>query len=92
MLTVENLGAYLDSPVPEDVLVVHVPGWNTRTTKDLLEGMGDVPLIHFGDLDPNGIAIVSHLRRWRPEVRWFVPGFWEEYSDEKGLETTVAAH
>lgn len=85
VLTIENLGAYLDSPTPEDVLVVHVPGWNTRTTKDLLEGIGDVPLVHFGDLDPNGIAIVSHLRRWRPDVRWFVPDFWEEYSDEKGL-------
>jgi hypothetical protein len=85
VLTVENLGAYQDALVSDDVLVVHVPGWNTRTTRDLLKGLDEVPVVHFGDLDPNGIAILSHLRRWRPRVRWLVPSYWEERRDDKGL-------
>jgi hypothetical protein len=85
VLTVENLGAYQDALVSDDVLVVHVPGWNTRTTRDLLQGFEEVPVVHFGDLDPNGIAILTHLRRWRPAVRWLVPSYWEETRDAKGL-------
>lgn len=85
VLTVENLGAFQDAEVPEDVLVVYVPGWNTRIARELLDGLEDVPVIHFGDIDPNGVAILAHLRRWRPDVRWLVPAFWEEYADERGL-------
>lgn len=85
VLTVENLGAYQDAVVADDVLVVHVPGWNTRTTRDLLKGLDEVPVVHFGDLDPNGIAILAHLRRWRLGVRWLVPLYWEERRDDKGL-------
>ncbi len=85
VLTVENLGAFQDLAAPDDVLVVHVPGWNTRTTKALLADLEEVPVFHFGDLDPNGVAIVDHLRKWRPGVRWLVPPFWEEYLNTKGL-------
>lgn len=85
VLTVENLGAFQDAVVPEDVLTVYVPGWNTRIARDALSGLEDTPIIHFGDLDPNGVAILQHLRRWRPDVRWLVPGFWEEYADARGL-------
>lgn len=85
VLTVENLGAFQDAKVPEDVLTVYVPGWNTRIARDALAGLEGVPIIHFGDLDPNGLAILRHLRRWRPDVRWLVPSFWEEYADERGL-------
>ena len=85
VLTVENLGAFQDAVVPQDVLTVYVPGWNTRIARDALSSFEDVPVIHFGDLDPNGLAILEHLRRWRPDVRWLVPGFWEEYADERGL-------
>ena len=45
VLTVENLGAYQDAVVSDDVLVPHVPGWNTRTTRDLLKGLDEVPVI-----------------------------------------------
>jgi Wadjet protein JetD, C-terminal len=86
VLTVENLGAFQDAVVANDILVVHVPGWNTGTTRDLLAGLQDVPVLHFGDLDPNGIAILKHLRRWRPDVRWLVPEYWVEIVDERGLE------
>ena len=78
-LLVENLGPYLDVQVPEDWMSIHVPGWNTATVKLLLDQLGSVPLVHFGDLDPKGVEIVAHLRRSYPQLRWAVPAFWKEY-------------
>src|SRR6266852_1059017 len=61
LLLVENLGPYLDLCAPEGWLVAHVPGWNTVTIRLLLEQMPAIPLVHFGDLDPNGVRIALHL-------------------------------
>ena len=79
VLLVENLGPYLDLAAPSGWLVVHVPGWNTATVRVLLDRLGDVPLVHFGDLDPNGVRIAAHLRTARPGLRWAVPDFWREH-------------
>lgn len=85
ILTVENLGAFQDVRVPDDVLTVYVPGWNTRIARDLLSGLEETPILHFGDLDPNGVAILNHLRRWRPDLGWLIPDYWKEYADDRGL-------
>lgn len=85
ILTVENLGAYQDARVADDLLVIFVPGWNTRMMRDVLAGLEDVPIVHFGDLDPNGVAILEHLRRWRAEVGWLVPEFWQAQIAARGL-------
>jgi hypothetical protein len=79
VLLVENLGPYLDLHSPDNWLVAHVPGWNTATIRLLLEQIGDIPIVHFGDLDPNGVRIAIHLRSNRPDMRWAVPGFWREF-------------
>ena len=84
-LLVENLGPYLDLQAPENWMDIHVPGWNTATVKHLLEQMNTVPLLHFGDLDPGGVEIVSHLRQGHPRLRWAVPEFWREYVHERTL-------
>lgn len=84
-LLVENLGAFCDLRAVDGWLLVHVPGWDTATVARLLERLVHVPLIHFGDLDPNGVRILRHLRARRPDLRWFVPEFWTELIDEKGL-------
>lgn len=85
VLLVENLGAFCDlGPLP-GWLLVHVAGWDTATVTQLLERLARVPLIHFGDLDPNGVRIFHHLRVMHPELRWFVPSFWEEFVETKGL-------
>jgi hypothetical protein len=42
-------------------------------------------VVHFGDLDPNGVRILLHLRGLRSDLRWFVPEFWTELVDAKGL-------
>lgn len=84
-LLVENLGPYLDLDPPEGWLVVHVPGWDTATVRLFLEQLPDVPVVHFGDLDPAGVRIVRHLRRIRPSLKWAVPRFWCEYIDKRAL-------
>ncbi len=77
-LLVENLGPYMDVAVPDDWMVVHVPGWNTVTVKPVLDQLDGTPILHFGDLDPDGVGIVNHLRASYPGLRWVVPDFWKE--------------
>ena len=84
-LLVENLGAFCDLRAVDGWLLVHVPGWDTATVARLLERLGHVPVIHFGDLDPNGVRILQHLRGLRSDIRWFVPEFWSKFVDAKGL-------
>lgn len=78
VLLVENLGAWRDMPRPGRWMLVHVPGWNTTTVRQLLGMVGGVPVVHFGDLDPNGVRIVNHLRGHVPTLRWLVPPWWAE--------------
>jgi len=84
-LLVENLGAFCDLRAIDGWLLVHVPGWDTATVSRLLERLVQVPVVHFGDLDPNGVRIHRHLRGLRSDLRWFVPEFWTELVDAKGL-------
>lgn len=85
VLLVENLGAWRDLPAPAGFLLAHVPGWDTPTVVRLLEHVAHVPVIHFGDLDPNGVRIYLHLREHRPDLRWFVPAFWADFIESHGL-------
>lgn len=86
VLTVENLGAFVDLPAPPDALVVWLPGWNSPLALTLVERLPPTPLVHFGDLDPDGAAIVAHLRqRVGAPVHWFVPDFWSDYVETHAL-------
>jgi hypothetical protein len=85
VLTVENLGPFEDMALPEGWLSIHVPGWNTATLDLVLEQLPDTPLLHFGDLDPAGVRIVRHLQRRWPQLVWFVPEFWREWIEPRGL-------
>lgn len=42
-------------------------------------------MLHFGDLDPNRVRIVRHLRELAPGLTWVVPEFWEEAVEARGL-------
>jgi Uncharacterized protein conserved in bacteria C-term(DUF2220) len=85
VLLVENLGAWRDLPALEGWLFAHVAGWDTATVVLLLDRAGGVPFIHFGDIDPNGVRVFLHLRKRYPDLRWFVPSFWRDLVDLKGL-------
>jgi hypothetical protein len=84
-LLVENLGVFCDLPALDGWLYAHVAGWDTATVARLLERLGHVPVVHFGDLDPNGLRIVQHLRALRRDLVWFVPEFWGELVESRGL-------
>lgn len=86
IVLVENLGAWRDLPAPDGFLLAHVPGWDTTTATQLLDRIPKVPAIHFGDLDPNGVRIYFHLRERRPDLLWFIPEFWGESVERRGLQ------
>lgn len=85
LLLVENKGTFVDLRAPAGWLVAHVPGWDTGCVRDLLEQLPGVPVVHFGDLDPNGVRIVRHLRALCPALRWAVPDFWAEHVPGRAL-------
>jgi len=78
VLLVENLGAWRDLPRHRRWLLAYVPGWNTTTVRQLLQVLPPTPVVHFGDLDPNGVRIYRHLREHVPGLGWLVPPFWED--------------
>jgi len=88
VLTVENLGAYIDLEPPAGWTVVWLPGWNMPLVEWLLAELQHVPAVHFGDLDPEGVQIVRHLRKVRPDTHWFIPSFWAEHSATRGQPGT----
>jgi hypothetical protein len=88
VLLVENLGAWRDLPALPGWLLAHVPGWDTCSVAHLLDRITAIPVIHFGDIDPNGVRILLHLRRRVPEVQWFLPEFWFELAPANGLRAS----
>lgn len=84
-LLIENLGPFCDLPILDGWLFAHVPGWNTTAITQLLKRLEQLPTFHFGDLDPNGLRIFQHLHAQHPTLCWFVPTFWEEYIETRGL-------
>lgn len=85
VMTVENLGPFVDMPKPEQFLLIHQPGWNTPLSLQFLQALGPEPSwYHFGDLDPEGLAIYQHLNREGRRVHLFVPSFWDEYQEAFG--------
>jgi hypothetical protein len=88
ILLVENLGAWRDLSPPPGWLLAHVPGWDTATVGHLLDRLSGIPVMHFGDIDPNGVRIMLHLRRRAPNLKWFLPEFWFQIADVCGLRAT----
>lgn len=76
VLLVENVGPYIDILPPPNWLLAHVPGWNTSTAELLLARLPDVPVLLFGDLDPAGVAIATHMRAIHPSLRWVTFNLW----------------
>ncbi|MRX06508.1 hypothetical protein GJ697_01505 [Pseudoduganella sp. FT25W] len=63
ILTVENIGAFVDFPMLPSVLILHAPGWNTLLATQFIGRLPDhIPWLHFADLDPNGLRIGLSLR------------------------------
>ncbi len=80
IITCENLGAYIDLPVPEDVMVIYSPGRDIVSAMELLKQFSDVVWFHFGDIDPYGVDIARSIATGiQREVSFYIPTFAKEY-------------
>lgn len=73
IVTVENKGAFVDLPLLPGILLIYVPGRNTRLAKQVLPRLPSaVPWAHAGDLDQRGLDIATELARAisRPPALW----------------------
>lgn len=58
IVTVENLGAFVDIKKPPGCLLIHSPGWNTTLATRLVARLPEaIAWWHFGDMDANGLKI-----------------------------------
>ena len=58
ILTVENLGAFVDIQKPANCLLLLSPGWNDNLAKQFISRLPEsISWLHFGDIDPNGLRI-----------------------------------
>ena len=87
LVLTQNLGASVDLSPPPGWIRVHAPGWDTKGARRLLEMFPETPVLHFGDLDPDGFAIHLHLREVRPDLIWVVPEWVADYVSTNGLQT-----
>lgn len=82
IITCENLGAYIDLPARETTLVVYSPGADTEAAVALLKLLPDVPWMHFGDLDPEGVDIAGRIAKETGRMlKLAIPDFAEDYLD-----------
>lgn len=79
LLSIENKGAFVDCPSVSNVTLLFLPGDNTVAMQLVTSRMLQQAMLHFGDLDPNGIQIYKNLLRQGFKVQHFVPGYTEEY-------------
>jgi hypothetical protein len=78
VMTVENEGAFIDLDKPDAMMLVWVPGWNTRLALEVLDQVRARRWLHFGDLDPNGVRIFRHLSEQLPRLEHFIPDWWAD--------------
>lgn len=80
VITCENLGAYIDLPLPGNALAVFSPGKHTEIAIGLLAKLPTSKWVHFGDLDPEGLEIVGQISRVSGrEIALYIPSFASEY-------------
>ncbi len=80
VITCENLGAYIDLPLPENALTVFSPGKHTEFAIELLAKFPTSKWVHFGDLDPEGLEIAEQIAHASGrEMFLYIPSFATEY-------------
>lgn len=80
VVSCENLGVYIDLPLPEDALTVFSPGTHIELAVELIKKLPAAAWVHFGDLDPEGLAIADQIAdaTGRP-THCYIPSFCMEY-------------
>ncbi|MFO6492258.1 DUF2220 family protein [Hafnia alvei] len=78
IMTVENLGAYVDMPLVDGLILVFAPGQNYISACQWINRCGqNIPWVHFPDIDPNGLRMSQQIALVldRPCHIW-LPDFW----------------
>lgn len=79
-VTCENLGAYVDLPMPETVIAIYSPGADIDAAAALIKHLPEVQWFHFGDIDPDGLEIGESLaKETGRKLNLYIPSFAEEY-------------
>lgn len=82
IVTIENLGAYIDMPTNQDYLYIFSPGSDLNPAKLILSQFPNVLWVHFGDIDPEGLNIFASLRNALDRNgRFYIPSYADEYLD-----------
>lgn len=74
IISIENLGPYIDIDKPDNCMLIYVPGSDTKGIKKIISLLPDIPYTHFGDLDPMGMEIGYRLTK-KP----YIPEFYKDY-------------
>lgn len=80
VITCENLGAFIDIPLPDNALTVFSPGNHVVPAIELIKMLPAATWVHFGDLDPEGLAIAGQIAdATRCPIHRYIPSFCMEY-------------
>lgn len=88
VVTCENLGAYIDLPIPETAVAIFAPGADVDPAAQMVKRFPDARWIHFGDVDQDGLDIGGKLAAIaeRP-LNFFVPSFADDYLPGSPIKT-----
>jgi hypothetical protein len=79
VISIENKGAFIDFPQVAKATLVFLPGDNISALREVISRTHKQPILHFGDLDADGIGIFEAMLADGFTVEHFVPDFAEEF-------------
>lgn len=92
VMTVENLGAFVDLPLVDGLILLYVPGLNLAHSALIQALPKQVPWVAFPDYDPNGLSIVRSMAQKieRPGRIW-LPSYWRDQAAQRSREMVGAS-
>lgn len=88
IVTCENLGAYVDFPSHDSLMIIYSPGADIEPATKLLRMLPEALWVHFGDIDPEGVEIAENIaRETGRNLNLFIPSFASEYLPGRPVET-----
>ncbi|HQR20384.1 MAG TPA: DUF2220 family protein [Burkholderiaceae bacterium] len=81
-ITCENIGAFVDLPLPANAIAIYAPGRDTKPASLFISELPDVSWTHFGDLDQDGVDIAEQVAaQCDRRVSLYIPSFADEYRE-----------
>jgi hypothetical protein len=82
IVTIENVGPFVDLVAPPDSMLLFSQGAYTKGAGAILKALPEARWLHFGDLDSSGLEAAARLAKFaeRP-LSTYVPSFLKDYLD-----------